>query len=94
MTAQGFTRDVDHSLMLMRCQPDAICPVSGIWQPWIDPAHSLNGTVNHYWRQSWVTEGQSFPDPVRDWFLDMPAHLITWHLMDAQGVNACREINV
>ena len=93
-TVQGATREVAHTLTLMQCQPDAICPVSGVWQPWIDPTHSLHGTISQYWRQSWVLEGQSFPDPVHDWRLDVPAHLITWHLMDAQGVNTCRGTNV
>jgi hypothetical protein len=43
----------------------------------------LRRIVNVYWRQAWVREGQPLPDPQRDWLLDLPEELITWHMLDS-----------
>jgi uncharacterized protein len=71
------------------CSADERCPVSGTWQPWMRADHPMQTSVNQYWRQAWVHAGQRFPDPQRDWKLDVPAADITWHLMDSVGVDIC-----
>jgi hypothetical protein len=92
--AEGLTRMVPHSEPLLQCTAQAKCPATGIWQPWIDREHPLQAIVNQHWRQSWITEGQRFPDPRQDWLLDLPADLVTWHLMDAEGVDINRDMDV
>jgi hypothetical protein len=81
--ARGLARTVEHPAPLRFCSSDLSCPATGIWQPWIDPGHPLRRIVNVYWRQAWVREGQPFPDPQRDWLLDLPEELITWHMLDS-----------
>ncbi|GGX92738.1 sel1 repeat family protein [Massilia dura] len=88
----GLIRTVQHSEALIQCQGNKMCQVTGVWQPWIDAKHPIHLAVNQYWRQSWVREGQFFPNPQRDWLLDLPANLITWHLLDSQGVEMDCEI--
>ncbi|QBE65498.1 SEL1-like repeat protein [Pseudoduganella lutea] len=80
--ARGLARDVEHPVLLRSSGSDLPCPVTGIWQPWIDPGHPMQQIVNVYWRQAWIREGQSFPHPQRDWLLDLPEELLTWHLLD------------
>ncbi|TWI60944.1 TPR repeat protein [Pseudoduganella lurida] len=91
--ADGLTRMVPHAEPLMQCAAETKCPATGIWQPWIDPEHPLHAIINQHWRQSWITEGQRFPDPKQAWLLDLPANLVTWHLMDADGVDINRDID-
>jgi hypothetical protein len=40
-------------------------------------------------RQAWLVAGPHFPDPQRDWMLDVVADDIIWHLMDAVAVDIC-----
>jgi hypothetical protein len=71
----------------VRAGADRPCPVTGTWQPWIRSDHTLSGFVNQYWRQAWIVAGQPFPDPQRDWKLNLPATEVTWQLMDSSPVN-------
>jgi len=80
--ARGLARNVEHPKRLRSCGSDVPCPATGIWQPWIDPEHPLQRIVNVTWRQAWLREGQSFPQPQRDWLLGLPYELVTWHLLD------------
>lgn len=66
---------------------DETCTKTGTWQPWLPANHPLAGAVNQHWRQAWVVAGQPFPQPKNDWWLDIPATDITWHLMDDAPVN-------
>ncbi len=47
--------------------------------------HPLREIVNQHWRQAWLLAGQAFPQPQRDWLLDLPERDVAWHLMDAAG---------
>ena len=60
------------------------CPVTGTWQPWLAPGHPLEQAVNQPWRQRWLTAGQPFPDPKRDWMLTLGSGELTWHLIEAE----------
>ena len=71
------------------CRVIERAPVTGTWQPWINSDHPMQPAVNQYWRQCWRVAGERFPDPLEDWMLDLPAEQITWHLMDAVGVDIC-----
>lgn len=69
-----------------------ICTKTGTWQPWLPANHPMAGAVNQHWRQAWVVAGQPFPQPKTDWWLDIPATDITWHLMDDAPVDINRPI--
>ena len=81
--AHGLLREVARPEPLLSCACGQACPVSGVWQPWVAVDHPLQAIVNQYWRQAWLTQGAPFPQPRRDWLLDLPDGEVTWHLMDA-----------
>ena len=81
--ARGLLREVARPEPWLSCACAQACPVSGVWQPWLAPDHPLQANVNQYWRQTWLTRGAPFPQPRRDWLLDLPDDEVTWHLMDA-----------
>jgi len=60
------------------------CPRTGTWQPWLASGHPLEYEVNQAWRQRWLTTGQAFPDPKRDWMLPLDSADLTWHLLEAE----------
>jgi len=78
----GVLREVALPEPWLSCACGQACPVSGVWQPWVAADHPLQATVNQYWRQAWLTQGAPFPQPRRDWLLDLPDGEVTWHLMD------------
>ena len=80
--ARGLLREVARPEPLLSCACGQACPVSGVWQPWVAADHPLQAIVNQYWRQAWLTQGAPFPQPRRDWLLDLPDDEVTWHLMD------------
>jgi hypothetical protein len=86
LAAAGLTREVACPEALVACGAELACPVSGIWQPWVHADHPMRAIVNQPWRQAWLTEGQAFPQPERDWLLALPATEVTWYLMDRSGV--------
>ena len=49
--------------------------------------HPLRHAVNQPWRQAWLTEGERFPDPQRDWLLPLDPDELTWHLLDDEIPN-------
>lgn len=83
--AAGLTRVAPRPQPLRSSPGDASCPASGVWQPWLSPAHPLHAAVNQYWRQRWLTTGQPFPRPQTDWQLPLREQDLTWHLMDSTG---------
>lgn len=82
-TALRLSRQVPRLLPPVECRGNKVCPVTGTWQPWLVPGHPLEREVNHAWRQRWLTAGQSFPDPKRDWMLPLESAELTWHLLEA-----------
>ncbi|MES2742878.1 MAG: DUF6396 domain-containing protein, partial [Pseudomonadota bacterium] len=83
--APGLTRQVTRPAVPLVCT-QALCPQTGIWQPWIDPEYPMAAAINQHWRQSWLERGQPFPRPALDWLPALPDDLISWHLMDSLGV--------
>jgi tetratricopeptide (TPR) repeat protein len=77
--AQGIAREADLPKPLVRCSGAGRCLVTGIWQARVPDDHALAASFNQWHRQSYVLEGQSFPDP-REQHLDIdPAQIIwTW----------------
>src|SRR5471030_994599 len=86
LTRAGATMIVPNAEPLCR-RANSTCPITGTWQPWVRNDHPMRAVVNQYWRQTWLTAGQRFPHPQRDWLLTLPESDITWHLMDASKVN-------
>lgn len=81
----GLTRKVPRPTKLVTSRSNEVCKVGGIWQPWIPTTHRLQDTVNQPWRQVFLLKGQSFPQPKRDWLLDLDENEVTWHLMEESG---------
>ena len=81
------TRIVAPPAKATACPAQERCPVAGIWQPWVRDNHPMESVINKDWRQAWLLAGQHFPDPKRDWMLDVAAEDITWHLMDSVGID-------
>ena len=69
----------------MECDSHKECPATGTWQPWLPPGHPHEQAVNQAWRQRWLTAGQPFPDPKRDWMLPLDSAELKWHLLEAKA---------
>jgi hypothetical protein len=82
--AAGLAREVARPEPHVHCDSHSPCPQAGTWQPWLPPGHPLEQAVNQSWRQRWLTAGQSFPDPKRDWMLPLDTNELKWHLMEAE----------
>lgn len=87
---RGRTRLIAPPAAEMVCRANALCPISGTWQPWMKAEHPLRSDVNQYWRQAWIVAGQPFPQPRRDWMVDVNANDVSWHLMDSIGIDIGR----
>lgn len=82
-TALRLSRQVPRLAPPVECSGNKVCPITGAWQPWLAPGHPLEQEVNQAWRQRWLTAGQSFPDPKRDWMLPLDSAELNWHLLEA-----------
>jgi hypothetical protein len=83
----GRTRQIKPPAKATACASSERCPVTGTWQPWLHAVHPLQDSVNQYWRQVWLVEGQRFSDIRLNCMLDVDADEITWHLMDDVGID-------
>lgn len=83
--AEGLARQVAPPRAHLDCAPGTPCPVTGTWQPWLPPGHRFEQAVNQPWRQTWLTAGQTFPDPKRDWRLPLDGQELKWHLLEASA---------
>jgi len=77
----ALIRDLPRSEPFVSCAAGTVCPTSGVWQPWLPDDHPLRASVNQHWRQAWLSAGQEFPQPTRDWLLALDKRDLTWHLM-------------
>ncbi|WP_211455439.1 SEL1-like repeat protein [Collimonas antrihumi] len=66
----------------LTCDGDEACPQSGIWQPSLSAEHPRRLLVNWRWREAAAMQGQAFPDPQRDWLVDVPSYAVTWRLVE------------
>ncbi|MBQ5946311.1 tetratricopeptide repeat protein [Massilia sp. ST3] len=83
-TALRLSRQVQSLAPSVECAGNKACPVTGTWQPWVAPGHPLEQEVNQAWRQRWLTAGQAFPDPKRDWMLPLESADLKWHLLERE----------
>lgn len=81
----GLTRKVPVPSKRVTCRSHDTCSLGGIWQPWVSDTHPLQSIVNQPWRQVFRLKGQPFPQPKRDWLLDLDEKDVTWHLMEQTG---------
>jgi uncharacterized protein len=81
----GLTRKVPRPAKSCACRSHEACPIGGIWQPWVPESHPLQSIVNQPWRQVFLRKEQPFPQPRRDWLLDLDEKVVTWHLMEETG---------
>ena len=84
-TALRLSREVARPVPHMECDSHKECPATGTWQPWLPPGHPHEQAVNQAWRQRWLTAGQPFPDPKRDWMLPLDSAELKWHLLEAKA---------
>lgn len=83
-TALRLSRQVTRLEPPAECNGNKECRITGTWQPWLAPGHPLEQEVNQAWRQRWLTAGQPFPDPRRDWMLPLDSAELKWHLLEAE----------
>lgn len=83
-TALRLSREVKRPIPHRECNSRETCPVTGTWQPWLPPGHALEQAVNQAWRQRWLSVGQPFPDPKRDWMLPLNGTELKWHLLESE----------
>lgn len=83
-TALRLSRQVPRLAPPVECAGNKVCPITGTWQPWLAPGHPLEQEINQAWRQRWLTAGQAFPDPKRDWMLPLESADLKWHLLEAE----------
>ena len=83
-TALRLSRQIPPPAPPVECDGNKACSITGTWQPWLAPGHPLEHEVNQAWRQRWLTAGQPFPDPKRDWMLALDSAELKWHLMEAE----------
>ncbi len=81
-TALRLSRQVERPSPQLECDGNKKCAVTGTWQPWLMSGHPLEQEVNQAWRQRWLTAGQPFPDPKRDWMLPLDGSELKWHLLE------------
>jgi hypothetical protein len=86
-TAARLSRAITRPTPHMECDSHKACPITGTWQPWVPPGHPHEQAVNQAWRQRWLTAGQPFPDPKRDWMLPLDGDDLKWHLLEAETPN-------
>lgn len=84
-SAAKLAREVTPPEPRVECAGHWNCPRTGTWQPWVAPGHPLEFAVNQPWRQRWLTAGQPFPDPKRDWMLPLDSADLKWYLLEAEA---------
>jgi hypothetical protein len=82
-TALRLSRQVARIEPPVACDGHKACPRTGTWQPWVTPGHPLEYEINQAWRQRWLTAGENFPDPKRDWMLPLDSADLKWHLLES-----------
>ncbi|MCG2583664.1 tetratricopeptide repeat protein [Massilia sp. TS11] len=82
-TAMNLSTTLARPEPYVDCLGSKPCKQTGVWQPWVPPGHALEQAINQPWRQAWLTAGQPFPDPKRDWMLPIDSSELQWHLMEA-----------
>jgi hypothetical protein len=83
-TALRLSRQVARLEPQVECEGNQKCVITGTWQPWLAPGHPLEQEVNQAWRQRWLTAGEPFPDPKRDWMLPLDSAELKWHLLETE----------
>ncbi|EOA04083.1 TPR repeat containing, SEL1 subfamily protein [Herbaspirillum frisingense GSF30] len=78
---QGVMREVPVPARELHSTGLLPAPATGIWHGSVDPGHPLAKVFNQWYRQSYVEEGQAFPDP-RDRGLDISPKDIQWRWLD------------
>ncbi|QFZ87192.1 sel1 repeat family protein [Variovorax paradoxus] len=74
---QGVAREAVEPEHAQRCWGEMACPATGIWHGSVSEAHPLAATFNQWHRQSYVLQGEPFPDP-RDMHLDVEPVQVSW----------------
>ncbi|KVL28449.1 hypothetical protein WS97_27630 [Burkholderia territorii] len=74
---QGIARAAELPDPLIQCRGTRACPVTGIWQASVTDDHPRAATFNQWYRQAYVVQGHSFPDP-QDMHLDVSPTDVTW----------------
>ena len=76
--AQGIAREATLPEPPLECLGDERCPATGIWAASVSDEHPHAAVFNHWSRQSYVMQGERFPDP-RELHLDIEPMQVHWH---------------
>ncbi|KUY90438.1 hypothetical protein WS48_03600 [Burkholderia sp. RF7-non_BP1] len=74
---QGIARAAEFPDPAIRCRGTRTCPATGVWQASVPEDHPRAPTFNQWYRQAYVAQGDTFPDP-RDVHLDVSPADVTW----------------
>jgi len=77
MSAAGWMREFSERPLALACTGHQRCPEAGIWEGRIAQDHPLAAIYNRWDQQSFVEQGQSFPDP-RGRYLDIAPDSVRW----------------
>ncbi|WP_353627707.1 DUF6396 domain-containing protein [Ralstonia pseudosolanacearum] len=75
--AQGVAREAVLPEPMVQCRGDRSCPATGIWQATVAGDHPVAATFNQWYRQAYVAQGTTFPDPA-ELHLNVSPRDVTW----------------
>ncbi|HVL07791.1 DUF6396 domain-containing protein [Variovorax boronicumulans] len=75
--AQGIARSTVVPEYALTCAGDVACPKTGVWSASIPKDHPSAARYNRWDRQSYVTQGQEFPNPESS-HLHLEPGAVTW----------------
>jgi TPR repeat protein len=81
LVARGIARYSDQPQPPRLCKGHQPCPKNGVWSASVPDDHPMATVFNQWHRQTYVTEGQPFPDP-KEQHLDIAARAVTWQWWD------------
>ena len=81
LVARGIARYGDLPESARQCKGHTLCPQTGVWSASLQGDHSMAAVFNQWHRQTYVKEGQPFPDPQAQ-HLDIEPRTVTWQWWD------------
>ncbi|WP_201703066.1 tetratricopeptide repeat protein [Paraburkholderia kirstenboschensis] len=87
MLGAGLLRQVSPPASNLQCNGMQRCPQTGIWEGRIPAEHPLAALYNRWERQTFVEQGQSFPDP-RGHLLEIASESVQWTYLGSPNADA------
>ncbi|MBT2791954.1 sel1 repeat family protein [Paraburkholderia strydomiana] len=87
MLEAGLLRQVSAPASDLQCNGMQRCPQTGVWEGRIPTDHPLAALYNRWEQQTFVEQGQSFPDP-RGRLLDIASGSVQWTYLGSPNADA------